>query len=169
MYRGQGRPHSPRTNTSSTGRGMTPRTLSMLSTMLMPLSAGPTPLQFPLRRMTMTNQPHPLFVQVAELREEIEQLNHMRQELTPSPPDTPIPGPSHQPEVTYRDVAMIRTGGHHPRQGPTTTTMTSPHHTPSSWSTSTTPQSHTQNLSETRLDLSTSPPMTVPTSPRSEQ
>jgi hypothetical protein len=168
MYRGQGRPQGPRTNTSSAGRGTTPRT-SSASSMPMPISAGPTPLRFPLQRMTTTNQPHPLFVQVAELREEIERLNRMRWELTPSPPDTPIPGPSHQPEATYRDVAMIRTGGHHPRPGPTTTTTTSPHHTPSSWSTSTTPQSHSQNLSDTRLDLSTSPPTAVPTSPQPTQ
>jgi hypothetical protein len=126
-------------------------------------------LQFPLRHMTMTNQPHPLFVQVVELREEIEQLNHMRRELTPSPPDTPIPGPSRRPEVTYRDTAMMRTGGHRPHQGPITTTTTSPHPTPSSWSTSTIPQSHTQSLSEIRLDLSTSPPTAVPSSPQPMQ
>jgi hypothetical protein len=119
--------------------------------------------------MTMMNQPHPLFVQVAELRKEIEQLNRMRRELTPSPPDTPIPGLSRQPEVTYRDIAMMRTGGHRPHPGPTTTTTTSPHRTPSSWSTSTTPQSHSQSLSDTRLDLSTSPPTTVPTNPQSLQ
>jgi hypothetical protein len=93
-------------------------------------------------------------------------LNCMRRELTPSPPDTPIPGPSCQPEVTYRDIAMMRTGGHRPCQGPTTTTMTSPHPTPSSWSTLMTPQSHTQSLSDTRLDLSTSLPMAVLTSPQ---
>jgi hypothetical protein len=87
-------------------------------------------------------------------------------ELTPSPPDTPIPGPSCQPEVTYRDVAMMRTGGHHPHQGPTTMMMTSPRHTPSSWSTSTTPQSHSQSLSDMRLDLSTSPPTAVLSSPQ---
>jgi hypothetical protein len=167
MYRGQGRPRSPRTNTSSAGRGTTPHTLSTLSTMPTPVSAGLTPLRFPLRHMTTTNQPRLLFVQVAELREEIERLNHMRRELTPSPLDTLIPGPSRQPEVTYRDAAMMRTGGHRPCLGPTTTTTTSPRCTPSSWSTSTTPQSHSQSLSDTRLDLSTSPPTAVPSSPQS--
>jgi hypothetical protein len=167
MYRGQGRPRGPRTNTSSAGRGTTPRTLSMSSTMLTPLSAGLTPLRFPLRRMTTTNQPRPLFVQVAELREEIERLNRMRRELTPLPPDTLIPGPSRRPKVTYCDTAMMRTGGHRPRPGPTTMTTTSPRHTPSSWSTSTTPQSHSQSLSNTRLDLSMSPPTAVPSSPQS--
>jgi hypothetical protein len=93
-------------------------------------------------------------------------LNHMRRELTPSLPDTPIPGLSCQPEVTYCNVAMMRTGGRRPCQGPITTMMTSPHHTPSSWSTSTTPQSHMQSLSKTRLDLSTSPPTAVPSSPQ---
>jgi hypothetical protein len=169
QYRGQGRPRGPRTNTSSVGRGMTPRTSSASSTMPMPVSASPTPLRFPLQRMTTTNQPRPLFVQVAELREEIERLNRMRQELTPSPPDTPIPGPSRRPEVTYRDAAMMRTGGHCPRLGPTTTMTTSPRHTPSSWSTSTTPQSHSQSLSDTRLDLSMSPPTEIPTSPQPQQ
>jgi hypothetical protein len=164
MYRGQGRPHGPRTNMSSAGRGTTPRT-SSASSMPMPVLAGLTPLRFPLQRMTTTNQPRPLFVQVAELREEIERLNCMRWELTPSPPDTPIPGPSRRPEVTYRDAAMMRTGGHRPRQGPTTTTTTLPHPTPSNWSTSMTPQSHSQSLSDTRLDLSTSPPTAVSTSP----
>jgi hypothetical protein len=154
-------------NTSSAGQGTTPRTSSTSSPMPMPTSTGLTPLQFPLRRMTMTNQPRPLFIQVAELREEIERLNHMRWELTPLPLDTPIPGPSRRPEVTYRDTAMMRTGGHHPRPGPTTTTMTLPRRTPSSWSTSTTPQSHSQSLSNTRLDLSTSLPTAVPSSPQS--
>jgi hypothetical protein len=135
--------------------------------MLRPVSAGPTPLQFPLQCMTTTNQPCPLFVQVVELREEIERLNCMRQELTPSLPDTPIPGPSCQPEVTYRNVAMMRTGGHRPCQEPTTTTMTSPRHTPLSWSTLTTPESHTQSLSKMRLDLSMSPPTAIPSSPQS--
>jgi hypothetical protein len=166
MYRGQGRPRGPRMNMSSTGQGTTPRTSSVLS-MPTPISAGPTPLRFPLQRMTTTNQPRPLFVQVAELREEIEQLNRMRRELTPSPPDTPIPGPSRQPEVTYRNVAMMQTGGHRPRPGPTTTTTTSPQRTPSSWSTSMTPRSHSQSLSDTRLDLSMSPPTVALTSPQS--
>jgi hypothetical protein len=147
---------------------MTPHTSSALS-IPTPASAGLTPLRFPLRRMMTTNQPCPLFVQVAELREEIERLNRMRQELTPSPPDTPIPGPSRRPEVMYRDVAMMRTGGHQPRLGPTTTTMTSPCHTPLSWSTLMTPQSHSQRLSDTRLDLSTSLPIAVPTSPQPTQ
>jgi hypothetical protein len=169
MYRGQGRPRGPRTNTSSAGQGTTPHTLSASSSMPTPLSAGPMPLRFPLRCMTITNQPRPLFVQVVELWEEIEWLNHMRRELTPSPPDTPTPGPSHWPEVTYHNAAMMRTGGHRPRQGPTTTTMTSPHRTPLSWSTLTTPQSHSQSLSDTRLDLSTSPPTTIPTSPQPQQ
>jgi hypothetical protein len=160
MYRGQGRPRGPRTNTSSAGQGTTPRTSSM-SSMPMPLSAGPMPLRFPLQHMTTMNQPCPLFVQVAELWEEIERLNHMRQELTPSPPATPIPSPSHRPEVTYCNAAMMRTRGHRPHQGPTTTTTTLPHRTPSSWSTSTTPQSHSQSLSDTRLDLLTSPPTAV--------
>jgi hypothetical protein len=115
------------------------------------------------------NQPCLLFVQVVELREEIERLNRMRRDLTPSPPDTLIPGPSRRPEVTYRDVAMMRTGGHRPRPGPTTMTTTSPRHTPLSWSTSTTPQSHSQSLSDTRLDLSTSLPTAVSTSPRPQQ
>jgi hypothetical protein len=154
---------------SSAGRGWTPRTSSASSAAPTPISAGPTPLRFPLRHMTTMNQPRPLFVQVAELREEIERLNQMRRELTPSPLDTPIPGPSRLPEVMYRDVAMMRTGGHRPRPGPTTTTTTSPRRTPSSWSTSTTPQSHSQSLSDTRLDLSTSPPTTIPTSPQQQQ
>jgi hypothetical protein len=98
-----------------------------------------------------------------------ERLNRMRQELTPSPPDTPIPSPSRRPEVTYCNVAMMRTGGHRPHQGPTTTMTTSPRRTPLSWSTSTTPQSHTQSLSEMRLDLSTSLPTAVPTSPQTQQ
>jgi hypothetical protein len=161
MYRGQGRPCSPRMNMSSAGRGMTPCTSSASSTMLTPLSAGPMPLRFLLQQMTTMNQPHPLFVQVAELWEEIEWLNHMRLELTPSPLDTPIPGPSHRPEVTYCDIAMMRTGGQCPCQGPTTMTMTSPHPTPLSWSTLTTPQSHTQSLGKTRLNLAMSPPMPI--------
>jgi hypothetical protein len=143
---------------SLAGWGTTPHTSSTSSTMVTPLLAGPTPLQFLLQRMMTTNQPCPLFVQVVELWEEIEQLNRMRAELTPSPPDTPIPGLSCRPEVTYCNAAMMRTGGHRPRPGPTTTTTTSPRHTPLSWSTSTTPQSHAQSLSETWLDLTTSPP-----------
>jgi hypothetical protein len=161
MYRGQGQPCGPRMNTSSAGRGMTPHTSSASSAMATPLSAGPMPLRFPLQRMTMTNQPHPLFVQVVELREEIERLNCMRAELTSSLPDTLTPGPSRQPEVTYRNAAIIRTGGHRPHPGPTTTTTTLPHHTPSSWSTLTTPPSHTQSLSEMRLNLATSLPTVV--------
>jgi hypothetical protein len=156
---------------SSVGQGGTPRT-SSASSAPTPTSAGPTPLRSPLRHMTTTNQPRPLFVQVAELLEEIAHLNQMRSELTPSPLDTPNPSPSRLPELTYRDVAMIRTGGHRPHPGPTMTTTTSPRHTPSSWSTSTTPQSHSQSLSDTRLDLSTSPPTTIPTSkqqPQSQQ
>jgi hypothetical protein len=166
MYRGQGQPRGPWANMSSAGQGMTPRT-SSASSIPTPGSTGLTPLRFPLRRMTTMNQPRPLFIQVAELREEIERLNSMRRDLTPSPPDTPIPGPSCWPGATYRNIAMMRTGGHHPHPEPTTTTMTSPHRTPLSWSTSTTPQSHSQSLSDTRLDLSTSPPTTVPTNPQS--
>jgi hypothetical protein len=52
---------------NSAGRAMTPHTSSASLAMATPLSAGPMPLQFPLRHMTTMNQPRPLFVQVVEL------------------------------------------------------------------------------------------------------